>query len=144
MPRTAVTIVLLAATVIGPCLCCCAFATFFTSAKSSAVVTAQQEPSDDTACPLCRNKTAPKSAQHMPMKPGPVERHCPCCDERATPNSIAEITPVLDVVQLAFLAYLPVESVSPIEQFRFLDEVKYPPGMEQRHFLIDFCHRLRC
>jgi hypothetical protein len=146
MPRTPLTIVLMLATLIGPCLCCCTFATLFRPSNTQATLVAHvaaPQPDDDYSCPFCRKAATPVPEPTQPMPAAPAREHCPCCQERATVASIAEV-PVPIVLALEWVAFLPVDPAPCLPKSNVQAPREYPPGAGMRDFLLDYCHRLRC
>lgn len=137
MAQAAVVLTLIAATLIGPCLCCCAGTRTF----SQSTQTAQTDFPVAPACPHCRTPAGPPSAEH----PVPADREhtCPNCDCRAFRTAVAPAPPTPDP-GLPFVALLPVVADVSVDTVSRTRPTAFPPDRGIRAFLLDACHRLRC
>jgi hypothetical protein len=145
MARAAIFLTLIAATLIGPCLCCCALNRVLGRTEPTAGADSVQQPASvGPTCPHCRppaQNPTPKHPGHT--APSDPTHPCPHCSGQASIDAIAP-TLVNHVVDDPFVALLPVTSfVSSTLEFA-ADQVEYPPGWGTQAFLLDACHRLRC
>jgi hypothetical protein len=131
MARTAIFLTLIAATLIGPCLCCCAL-----GLSPRSVTEPQTATAAPPACPHCR-PPAPE-----PAPPAEPCHDCPICAKRIVPAVVAEVPVPLLAIDLAFAAYLPVEP--DLANAGPESAAQGVVVQDLRTFLIDVCHRLRC
>src|SRR5438270_4710194 len=108
MARPAIFVTLIAATLIGPCLCCCAMARAFARPVSTAQAT--QTSPKPAACPHCpRTADVPKADRPTPTSPVPPTQPCPYCDGGVQLTTAAPPTISPFVVDVPFVALLPID-----------------------------------
>ena len=146
MFRNAIFVTLIAATLVGPCLCCCAFAGFLSQGPTVAGPIATDDQKQPPACPHCRTHSESGATDKLPDNRAPQNptRDCPCCEERGTLAAIAPAPLTLILVDLSLVAVLPIEADLRIAQELDARRCEHPHGIGTCIFLIDLCHQLRC
>lgn len=146
MARPAIFLTLIAATLVGPCLCCCALARAFARPDSPARAgRTSPKPAHEPACRHCRPPNDPPTAD-VPQPPTPTDpaEPCPFCDGTVLVVATAPPTHTQFVVDVSCVALLPAASAVPADSVAPEIPKEYPPGWGTQAFLLDTCHRLRC
>ena len=144
MARAAIFLTLIAATLIGPCLCCCALAGTIGSLTGGSH-SLRQAPVAEPTCPYCLPPAGIPTADH-PARKAPTDpfHPCPHCSGRAAVAAVAPPLPPALQPHLPFVALLPVASDISSAWGAATAVIEYRPGWGTQAFLLDACHRLRC